>query len=105
MLCMPSCLYAEAWPESETRAGYMPESGEMTVKLLADRASHKLLGAQIVGTEGAAHRINTMAAAITAGMTLDNLVDMDLSYAPPFSPVWDPVQQAARYLQGVLRRA
>ena len=97
--------YATGTIESETRAGYMPGAGEMTVKLLADRASHKLLGAQIVGTEGAAHRINTLAAAITAGMTLDNLVDMDLAYAPPFSPVWDPVQQAARYLQGVLRRA
>lgn len=97
--------YAVGTIESETRAGYMPKAGDMTVKLLAERASGKLLGAQIVGTEGAAHRINTLAAAITAGMTLDNLVDMDLSYAPPFSPVWDPVQQAARYLQGVLRRA
>ena len=96
--------YATATIESETRAGYMPGSGEMTVKLLAEKKTGRLLGAQIVGAEGAAHRINTMAAALTAKMTLDDIVNMDLSYAPPFSPVWDPVQQAARYLQGVLRR-
>lgn len=48
--------------------------------------------------QGAGKRIDTIATALTAGMTARNLMDLDLSYAPPFSPVWDPVQIAARRL-------
>ena len=48
--------------------------------------------------EGAAKRIDIIATALTAGLTAADLVDLDLSYAPPFSPVWDPVQTAARQL-------
>ncbi len=48
--------------------------------------------------EGAAKRIDVIATALTAGMTVADLIDLDLSYAPPFSPVWDPVQTAARQL-------
>jgi hypothetical protein len=48
--------------------------------------------------EGSAKRIDTIATAITAKMTAQNITDLDLSYAPPFSPVWDPVQIAARRL-------
>jgi hypothetical protein len=49
-----------------------------------------------VGEEGAAKRVDVLATAITAGMTVTDLLDLDLGYAPPFSPLWDPVQSSAR---------
>lgn len=91
-------LYHTATIKSKTRAGYYPGAGWITVKLLAEQGSGRLLGGQIVGLEGAAKRIDVLATALTAGMTAQQLVDLDLSYAPPFSPVWDPVQTAARQL-------
>lgn len=91
-------LYDTAVIKSKTRAGYYPGAGWITVKLLSERGSGRLLGGQIVGLEGAAKRIDVLATALTAGMTVQQLVNLDLSYAPPFSPVWDPVQTAARQL-------
>jgi NADPH-dependent 2,4-dienoyl-CoA reductase/sulfur reductase-like enzyme len=90
--------YATATIKAKTRAGYFPGAGPITVKMIAERISGRLLGAQIVGVEGAAKRIDIVATALTAGMTVMDLIDLDLSYAPPFSPVWDPVQTAARKL-------
>ncbi len=84
--------------EARTRSGYYPGSGKISVKLCADEQDGRLLGGQIAGMQGAGKRIDTLATAITAGMTARNLMDLDLSYAPPFSPVWDPVQIAARRL-------
>lgn len=84
--------------EARTRSGYYPGSGSIRVKLLVEEESGRLLGGQIVGMQGAGKRIDTIATALTAGMTARNVVDLDLSYAPPFSPVWDPVQIAARRL-------
>lgn len=84
--------------ESRTRSGYYPGSDKITVKLVAERKSGVLIGGQIIGMEGSAKRIDTIATAITAKMTAQNVMDLDLSYAPPFSPVWDPVQIAARRL-------
>jgi len=81
---------------SKTRAGYYPGAGPITVKLWAEKGSGRLLGGQIVGIEGAAKRIDVLATALHAGMTVKQIVDLDLSYAPPYSPVWDPVQTAAR---------
>lgn len=91
-------LYRTATIKSKTRAGYYPGAGWIMVKLLAEQGSGRLLGGQIVGLEGAAKRIDVLATALTAGMTVQQIVDLDLSYAPPFSPVWDPVQIAARKL-------
>lgn len=82
--------------ESRTRVGYYPGAGPITVKLVAERAGGRLLGGQIVGLEGSAKRIDVLATALTAGMSVQQIADLDLSYAPPFSPVWDPVQTAAR---------
>ncbi len=82
--------------ESSTRAGYFPNSETITVKVLAEKGSGKLLGGQIVGKEGAAKRIDILATALHAGFTLDEMIHLDLSYAPPYSPVWDPVIIAAR---------
>ncbi len=82
--------------ESTTSAGYMPEAGPMTVKMLAERNSGRLLGAQIVGREGAAKRIDVVATALHNCMTVEEMTHLDLSYAPPLSPLWDPVLVAAR---------
>ncbi len=90
--------YRKTIIESPSRSSYFPGSGKMTVKLIAEEKTGRLIGGQIVGMHGAAKRIDTVVAAVTAGMTVQQLVDMDLSYAPPFSPVWDPVQTAARTL-------
>ena len=68
----------------------------MTVRIVVERGSGRLLGGQIVGGPGAAKRIDTIATAITAGMTAQDVMDLDLAYAPPFSSVWDPVAVAAR---------
>jgi len=83
---------------SSTLPGYYPGAGEINVKLLVERVSGRLLGGQIVGKQGAAKRIDTLATALTARMTVRDLAFLDLSYAPPFSPVWDPLQIAARGL-------
>ena len=82
--------------ESSTRAGYYPGAGPITVKLLAEKGSGRLLGGQIVGKEGAGKRIDIIAVALHAGFTVEQVSDFDLAYAPPFSPVWDPVAVAAR---------
>ena len=82
--------------KSTTRASYYPHSGEITVKVLAERGSGRLLGAQIVGIEGAAKRIDIFATALHAGMSVQEMINLDLSYAPPYSNAWDPVLIAAR---------
>lgn len=83
---------------SSTRAHYYPGNSKMNVKLVAEAGTGRLLGGQITGGPGAAKRIDTVATAIWAGMTAGDITDVDLSYAPPFSPVWDPVAIAARSL-------
>jgi NADPH-dependent 2,4-dienoyl-CoA reductase/sulfur reductase-like enzyme len=88
--------YVTATIQSTSRAGYYPRPGHLTVKVLAERETGRLLGAQIVGREGAAKRIDVFATALFAGFTVFDLVNLDLSYAPPFAPVWDPVLVAAR---------
>ncbi len=82
--------------ETTAIAGYLPHSGKMTVVMVADRSSRRLLGVQIVGTRNAGLRIDTAATAITAGMTIDDVVMLDLAYAPPFASVWSPLLVAAR---------
>ncbi|MGH2702880.1 MAG: FAD-dependent oxidoreductase, partial [Actinomycetota bacterium] len=82
--------------DSTTRAGYYPGNAPIKTKLIVERQSGRLLGAQIVGQEGAAKRIDVLATALWNQMTVEDMMNMDLSYAPPFSPVWDPVLIAAR---------
>jgi NADPH-dependent 2,4-dienoyl-CoA reductase/sulfur reductase-like enzyme len=79
-----------------THAGYLPDAAPVTVKLLAERKGGRLLGAQVLGGRGAAKRVDVVAAALTARHTAEDLLNMDLGYAPPFSSVWDPLQVAAR---------
>ncbi|UGT67115.1 FAD-dependent oxidoreductase [Nocardia gipuzkoensis] len=88
--------YVTVTVESTNRAGYYPDAAPMTVKILAERFTGRLLGAQIVGQEGAGKRVDIAAVALTARMTVEQMTMLDLGYAPPFSPVWDPVLVAAR---------
>jgi CoA-dependent NAD(P)H sulfur oxidoreductase len=80
---------------SRSRAKYYPGVAPLHVRLVHE-AGGRLLGAQLVGREGAAKRIDVVAAALHAGLTLDDLADMDLSYAPPYAPVYDPLLVAAQ---------
>ena len=88
--------YVTAFVDSTTRAGYFPGAAPIRIKMLAERRTGRLLGAQIVGREDSAKRIDTLATAIWNEMTVDEVLSLDLAYAPPFSPVWDPVLIAAR---------
>jgi NADPH-dependent 2,4-dienoyl-CoA reductase/sulfur reductase-like enzyme len=97
--------WEQAAVDSTTRAGYFPGAAPIRTKVLAERRSGRLLGAQIVGKEGAAKRIDVFATALWSGMTVDEMVNMDLSYAPPFSPVWDPVLIATRKLSEQVDRS
>ncbi|MER6130292.1 FAD-dependent oxidoreductase, partial [Streptomyces sp. NPDC001795] len=90
--------------ESTSRAGYYPNAAAMTVKMLAERRTGRLLGVQIVGREGAAKRVDIAAVALTARMTVEEMTSLDLGYAPPFSPVWDPILVAARKAVAAVRR-
>ncbi len=83
---------------SVSPAGYYPGSEKISVKLMVNKQTRRILGGQIVGFKGAGKRIDIIAASITAGFTAQQLIDLDLAYAPPFSNVWDPVQIAARRL-------
>jgi NADPH-dependent 2,4-dienoyl-CoA reductase/sulfur reductase-like enzyme len=84
-----------------TRAHYYPGGAELTVTLLADRETGRLLGGSLVGAEGT-KRIDTIATALRAELTVSELRTADLAYAPPFSPVRDPVLTAANVLGGKL---
>ncbi|MGW6460702.1 FAD-dependent oxidoreductase [Streptomyces sp. NPDC055078] len=95
--------YVTATIESTSRAGYYPDAALMTVKMLAERRTGRLLGVQIVGREGAGKRVDIAAVALHAGMTVEQLTMLDLGYAPPFSPVWDPVLVAARRAVALVR--
>ncbi|MER7973017.1 FAD-dependent oxidoreductase [Streptomyces sp. NPDC005840] len=88
--------YETVTVESTNSAGYYPDAALMTVKMIAERRTGRLLGVQIVGREGAAKRVDVAAVALTARMTVEQMTALDLGYAPPFSPVWDPVLVAAR---------
>lgn len=90
--------------EATTRAGYFPGARPMTVKMLAERTTGRLLGAQIVGREGSAKRIDVCAVALWNRMTVEEMTGLDLGYAPPFSPVWDPVLAAARKAASAVAR-
>ncbi len=82
--------------DSTTRAGYFPDAAPVTVKLVVEQRGGRLLGGQIVGREGSAKRVDALAVALWNRMTVEEIASLDLGYAPPFSPVWDPVLIAAR---------
>ncbi|MFA5943636.1 MAG: FAD-dependent oxidoreductase [Candidatus Thermoplasmatota archaeon] len=90
--------------ESKSKAAYMPGSRDMAVKMVADGDSGKLLGVELAGPEDCALRINAAAVALQAGMTVRKLAEVETAYAPPFSPVWDPLLVAAGELAKGVRK-
>lgn len=88
--------------DSRSRAGYYPGSRPIKVTVLGDRTSGRLLGASLVGEDGVAKRVDIVATSLSGNFTVNQLERLDLAYAPPFSPVWDPVLTAARVLTGKL---
>jgi NADPH-dependent 2,4-dienoyl-CoA reductase/sulfur reductase-like enzyme len=97
--------YVTVTIRSGTRAAYFPGTQRLTVKMIAERHTGRLLGAQIVGNEGSAKRIDTAATALWSQLTVEEMTALDLAYAPPFSPVWDPILVAARQASGAVRAA
>jgi len=81
------------------KAGYMPTVGYLTLKLIADRRSHKILGAQAVGSSDADKRINILTTGLIKGLTVEDLSDTDMTYAPPYSTSIDPLIDAVRILK------
>lgn len=84
------------------KAGYMPEVENITLKLVADRRSHRILGAQAIGCGDADKKVNSISVGLTKRMTVENLLDVDLTYAPPFSTSVDILHSAARVLKSKL---
>ena len=82
--------------DGTTATGYMPEAEPIAIWVMADRGTRRLLGVQVVGGHGAGKRIDTAAAVLWAGGSVDDLAWMDLSYAPPFATTWEVLQIAAR---------
>jgi CoA-dependent NAD(P)H sulfur oxidoreductase len=81
---------------ANSKAHYYPGNGNLTAVLVAEKSSGRLLGAQLAGPADAVKRIDVYATALTAGMNLNDIFQLDLSYAPPFSPVYDPVVLTGR---------
>jgi len=84
--------------KSRSRAHAHAGSSTITIHMIADRTTGRLLGTQMVGKEGVAHRINAIAVALHNHMTVETFSQTDLAYAPPFSPTWDPLLTTANQL-------
>ncbi|MDD3847354.1 MAG: FAD-dependent oxidoreductase [Syntrophorhabdaceae bacterium] len=81
--------------KGRSRSSAYPEGKPITVTYIVEKTSGRLLGAQMAGSEGVAHRIDTLATALYNRMTIDDIARLDLAYAPPFATVWDPILVAA----------
>lgn len=84
-----------------SHAGYYPGGKVMTMKVVFEKKTYRLLGAQIVGYEGVDKRIDVLAAAIHAGLKAPQLKDLDLAYAPPYSSAKDPVNMAGFMIENI----
>ena len=80
------------------KVGFMPDAKNITVKLVADKDTGRLLGGQAIGSGDTDKRINTLTSAILAGLTVKEFEQNDITYSPPFSPTIDPVLNAAEAL-------
>ncbi len=94
---------AAASVRAASRARYLGGK-DILVRLIAERSTGRLLGGQMAGPEGVAKRIDVLATALHARLTVEQLGQLDLSYAPPFSAAWDPILIAAQEMQRELRR-
>ncbi len=84
---------------SVSRAGYYPGAERIDTTLIYDERTGKLLGGQMLGHEGVAKRIDVIATALYGRMKIEDLLQLDLSYAPPFAPVWDPILYTVRNMK------
>jgi NADPH-dependent 2,4-dienoyl-CoA reductase/sulfur reductase-like enzyme/rhodanese-related sulfurtransferase len=87
-------VYEKVYVHPASHAGYYPGAAQMSLKLLFDPQTGRILGAQAVGTQGIDKRIDILAVALRAGMTVFDLQDLELCYAPPFGSAKDPVNYA-----------
>ncbi|MBC7345774.1 MAG: pyridine nucleotide-disulfide oxidoreductase, partial [Clostridia bacterium] len=95
--------YFVSYTHSPDHAGYYPGSELMAVKIIGEQPTGRLLGAQIVGPKGVDKRIDVLATAIMAGMSVYDLEDLDLAYSPPFSSAKDPVNIAGFTAANIIR--
>ena len=84
-----------------SHAGYYPGAKVMTMKVVYEKSTLKILGAQIVGYDGVDKRLDVIATAISAGMKATELKDLDLAYAPPYSSAKDPVNMAGFMIENI----
>ncbi len=94
MLQRAKMKYEKIYVHPASHASYYPGASQMSLKLLFDPESGRVLGAQVVGAEGVDKRIDVIATAMRAGMTVSDLKDLELCYAPPYGSVRDPVNYA-----------
>lgn len=94
--------YDKQFTYSASHAGYYPGAVNMSVKTIYDKATGKILGAQIVGYEGVDKRCDVLATAIRAGMTAYDLTELELCYAPPYSSAKDPVNMVGFSIENIL---
>ncbi|HET9942861.1 MAG TPA: FAD-dependent oxidoreductase, partial [Terriglobia bacterium] len=93
--------FVSARIEADDRASYYPGARKVWIKLIVDRESRRLIGAQAAGYGDVSKRIDVAATAITGGLTIDDVAQLDLAYSPPFGSLWDPLLVAA---QAVIRK-
>jgi len=89
--------------EASSRVEGYPGSKPTFLKIVADQSTGRLLGGNWIGWDGEARKINVLAVALHQRMTLEDISSLDLAYAPPFSPVWDPLLIAANLLKRKIR--
>lgn len=94
--------YEKSFTYSSSHASYYPNATDMSIKLLFEKGSGKILGAQIVGRDGVDKRCDVIATAIRANMTVFDLTELELSYAPPYSSAKDPVNMAGYVAENIL---
>ncbi|HZK02547.1 MAG TPA: FAD-dependent oxidoreductase [Anaerovoracaceae bacterium] len=94
--------YEKSFTFSASNASYYPGAGFLTIKLLFEKPSGKILGSQITGYKGVDKRIDVLATAIKAGMTVQDLTNIELAYAPPFGSAKDPINMAGYVASNVL---
>src|SRR5690625_7040302 len=82
--------------EARTHSGYYPGVEKLQIKLVYNKKKNQLLGGQVIGKKGVDKRIDVLATALYAELTIPELIDLDLGYAPLYKGVWDPLQQLAR---------
>jgi NADPH-dependent 2,4-dienoyl-CoA reductase/sulfur reductase-like enzyme/peroxiredoxin family protein/rhodanese-related sulfurtransferase/TusA-related sulfurtransferase len=94
--------YDKSFTFSLSHAGYYPGAADLAIKVIFEKTSGRILGAQVVGFDGADKRCDVFATAIRAGMTAHDLTELELCYAPPFSSAKDPVNMAGYVIENLL---